>query len=271
MRAGPEGDNHEDHDNCDRHVGVCRHVYVDCLAQSTRPPLVGGYVSAGAGLARPPSGNPTSVATETDGVNTDQATTTFELPGARTFEFGGGVTFLGALTLGAAFEDSASDQAGMMDLSLTHPLFHPVLRASKTTGPLQHSEKATHIEIGYRFPRTGPFAIRVFGGPTHVSLRQDAVSKLGYDETFNPVTRTFTPSITDLEIEPVKASAWGYHAGVDASYFFSRHVGVGGLLRYSRATVDLENPLQSLVDDRTATDAFKVGGVRVTGGVRVRF
>jgi hypothetical protein len=178
-------------------------------AQSTRPPLVGGYVSAGAGLARPPASNPTSVATETDGLNTDQATTTFELPGARTFEFGGGVTFLGALTVGAAFEDSVSDQAGRVDLSLTHPLFHPVLRTSKTAGPLQHSEKATHIEIGYRFPRTGPFAIRVFGGPTHVSLRQDAVSMLGYDETFDPVTRTFTASITDLKTEPVKALAWG--------------------------------------------------------------
>ena len=37
-----------------------------------------------------------------------------------------------------------------------------------------------------------------------------------------------------------------------------------------RGTVDLENPLQSMVDDRTATDPF-IGGVRVTGGVRVRF
>src|SRR5690348_18364642 len=64
-------------------AGMCTST---AWAQSTRPPLVGGYVSAGAGLARPPSGNPTSVATETDGVNTDQATTTFELPGARTFE-----------------------------------------------------------------------------------------------------------------------------------------------------------------------------------------
>ena len=249
-------------------AGICTST---AWAQSARPPLVDGYVSAGAGLARPPASNPTSVATDTDGLNTDKATTTFELPGARTFEFGGGVTFLGALTVGAAFEDSVSEQAGMMDLSLTHPLFHPVLGASKTTGPLQHSEKATHIEIGYKFPRTGPFAIRLFGGPTHVSLRRDAVSMLGYDETFNPVTRTWTASITDLETEPVKASAWGYHAGVDASYFFSKHVGVGGLLRYSRATVDLENPLQSMVDDRTATDPFKVGGVRVTGGVRVRF
>jgi hypothetical protein len=249
-------------------AGICTST---AWAQSPRPPLVGGYVTAGVGIANPPVSNPTSVATDTDGLNTDQATTTFELPGARTFEFGGGVTFLGALTVGAAFEDSFSEQAGMVDLSLTHPLAHPVLRTSTTTGPLQHSEKATHIEIGYKFPRTGPFAIRVFGGPTHVSLRQEAVSRLAYDETFNPATRTFTPSITNLETEAVKASAWGYHAGVDGSYFFSKHVGVGGLLRYSRATVDLENPLQSLVDDRTATDPFKVGGLRVTGGVRVRF
>ena len=99
-------------------------------AQSTRPPLIEGYVSAGAGVARSPAGHPTSVATETDGLSTDRATTTFVLPSARVFEFGGGVTFLGALTVGAAFEDSVSEQPGMVDLSLTHPLFHPVLTAS---------------------------------------------------------------------------------------------------------------------------------------------
>src|SRR5689334_24929555 len=99
-------------------AGMCTST---AWAQSTRPPLVGGYVSAGAGLARPPSGNPTSVATETAGLNTDQATSTVELPGARTFDLGGGATFVGALTLGAPFEDSASDQDVMMDLALAHP------------------------------------------------------------------------------------------------------------------------------------------------------
>jgi len=69
----------------------------------------------------------------------------------------------------------------------------------------------------------------------------------------------------------VKASAWGYNVGVDAGFYPSAHVGFGGLMRYSRGTVDLENPLQTLIDDRTATDPLDAGGLRVSAGLRVRF
>lgn len=209
--------------------------------------MIGGYVSAGAGIARPPSGSPTSVAKGTDGFNTDQATTTFVLPNARVFDFGGGVTFLGALTVGASFEDSSSEQPGMVNLSLTHPLLPPGaddVENRRPVGTLRESD--AHRD---RIPL-----------PAHGAVLDPCVRR-AHARLAAPGNR----------VEVGLRRAWGYHAGVDGSYFFSKHVGVGGLLRYSRATVDLENPLQSSVDDRTAKDPFKAGGLRATGGIRVRF
>jgi hypothetical protein len=42
------------------------------------------------------------------------------------------------------------------------------------------------------------------------------------------------------------------------------------LVRYSGATVDLENPVGSMVEDRTVLDSRTVGGLQLIGGVRFR-
>ena len=61
-----------------------------------------------------------------------------------------------------------------------------------------------------------------------------------------------------------KADRVGYNAGVDLTFFFSRYVGVGGLVRTSRATVKLPTPDGHKVD----VDA---GGTQVGAGMRFRF
>jgi hypothetical protein len=53
--------------------------------------------------------------------------------------------------------------------------------------------------------------------------------------------------------------------GGDFSVFFSRHIGVGAVVRGNRGTVTVAEPL-------TGTDgALRVGHVEVGGGLRVRF
>jgi hypothetical protein len=47
-------------------------------------------------------------------------------------------------------------------------------------------------------------------------------------------------------------------------WFFSKNVGVGGLVRFSRATIDLDAP-----ENRTVS--VDAGGVYAGGGVRVIF
>jgi hypothetical protein len=239
-------------------------------ASAQRAP-VGGYVFGDWGIARPAVKSPTSVATATDGADREQATTTFKWSTAPLFNVGGGAIFGGRLTVGAAFERSRDEQPADVLLSLSHPSFHPTLTATKATDSLERVENAFHVEFGYRFPSRGPLAIRVFAGPTRFMLRQDMVSDVSYDETFNTSTRTFLASIDTLETDSVKASGWGYNVGVDAGFYPTPHLGFGGLVRYTRGVVDLENPLQTLIDDRTVADPVDVGGLRVSGGIRVRF
>jgi hypothetical protein len=53
--------------------------------------------------------------------------------------------------------------------------------------------------------------------------------------------------------------------GADASVFFTRVVGIGGFVRYSRGTIEVDEPLSEMPQDVT------VGGLRVGGGLRLRF
>ena len=57
-------------------------------------------------------------------------------------------------------------------------------------------------------------------------------------------------------------SGIGFNVGVDVGYYFSPAVGVGGMARFTRGTVDF-----GAVEGSSAT----VGGLMVGGGLRVRF
>jgi hypothetical protein len=46
---------------------------------------------------------------------------------------------------------------------------------------------------------------------------------------------------------------------------------IGMLARYTRATVDLDDPLNEFANDEKATTAVKVGGLQVSWGARFRF
>lgn len=78
--------------------------------------------------------------------------------------------------------------------------------------------------------------VRIFGGPTYFRL-------------------------TDDTYYHVEGTGWGFHAGGDFSYFFTRVVGVGGFLRYTYGKVSVSD----LMDD------FVVGGFQTGGGLRLRF
>jgi opacity protein-like surface antigen len=59
-------------------------------------------------------------------------------------------------------------------------------------------------------------------------------------------------------------SAVGFNVGVDISRLLTSQVGVGALIRYSRADVKFDDP-------DIGKQTVKAGGVEVAGGVRIRF
>ena len=56
----------------------------------------------------------------------------------------------------------------------------------------------------------------------------------------------------------------GFNAGADLRWMFSRNIGVGGMVRYIRGSVDL--------DDRGRSPNLGAGGwLQVGGGLRIGF
>jgi hypothetical protein len=61
------------------------------------------------------------------------------------------------------------------------------------------------------------------------------------------------------------ASKMGFNVGADLTFRFANNFGVGGMMRYSSATVTLQS------DGSDATSDVKVGGFQVGAGIRIRF
>jgi hypothetical protein len=110
-----------------------------------------------------------------------------------------------------------------------------------------------------------PFSERVqavvFGGPSYFAVKQAMVSNVSYTESYPFDTAQFT-SVASSE---QKASKFGFNAGAEVSYYFSEHVGVGGLLRVSRGTVEMATT------GGGPTVAVKAGGTHMGAGLRFRF
>ena len=71
--------------------------------------------------------------------------------------------------------------------------------------------------------------------------------------------------IDGYDARVVEGTGWGFHAGADVGYFFSRYAGVGGTLRFSRGSVEMAEPLSEKPAKMTT------GGMQFGGGVRLRF
>jgi hypothetical protein len=71
-------------------------------------------------------------------------------------------------------------------------------------------------------------------------------------------------AFSDAPLQTVKGDAWGFSLGADVGWMFTRNVGLGGMVRYARATVALEPAGRDALD-------VDVGGAYAGGGVRVVF
>lgn len=109
-------------------------------------------------------------------------------------------------------------------------------------------------------PLNNELDVVIFGGPSFVTVNQDLTTRVEFSEVFPFDTAQFTGMSTTTD----SGSILGFNVGVDVSFYFSKHVGVGGLVRFSRASVEFTLP------DGDATSA-NIGGLQTTGGLRVRF
>lgn len=190
-------------------------------------------------------------------------------PGAE-FDFGGGFMFTPAFGLGVSFAGTAHQDTAQLGIRIPHPTFADAHASDSapTEGELVRSEGSVNIQAMFVSALSDRLTARFFAGPSYYRIRQDAVSNIIYGHSFllfSPVHEVDIRRYETSTIEFEDGGGWGFHAGGDLSFFFTRVVGLGVFGKYSRGTVEVLDPLSGEdVDVRT-------GGFQTGGGLRLRF
>jgi outer membrane protein with beta-barrel domain len=217
------------------------------FAQSTagERPL---FVDLSGGIAAKPAALTTGTTFTVFG-ETGSAATQSEAGTSALFDLRVGYRVRPRLGVAGALSGSQSDVAGTTIASVPSPIrFASPSIVSLAAPDAKRREIGVHLQAVYALPVTEKVTLTIAGGPSLVHLRQgvQAVSVAGVTPTAVPVNEAGT--------------GLGGNVGVDLTSLFSAHYGVGVLVRYVAANVDLPS-----------ASGVKTGGVQAGVGLRMRF
>ena len=185
-----------------------------------------------------------------------QVTATHDFGLQPVFDISAGGRIKGNFGFGLAFSYAKRSEDAHVTGAIPHPFYFGQPRALDGTTPLDREDIAVHIQGMYLVQVSRPFQISLYGGPTWFRVNHDTIRTITFHEEYPFDTVT----LDTVSIDTLEASRWGYNVGVDASYFFSRQIGVQGIARYSIATITLGTaPPQD------------IGGLQVGAGLRIRY
>jgi hypothetical protein len=159
------------------------------------------------------------------------------------------------LAAGVAFTTHKDDRDLLITGSVPHPLLFNQPRAIEGTAPGTREETAVHLQVAYVVPVNRRLRVVVFGGPSFFTVKQSVVTGITYDEEYPFDEATFSGADVELEEE----NETGFNVGADVGYYFTKNVGVGGIIRFSQTKVTF------------SLGEVDAGGAMVGGGVRFRF
>jgi hypothetical protein len=203
---------------------------------------------------------------------TDARTLTyFREPATQTGEYDidGGAGFdLGAFArvwrnLGAGVTLTQITRTGDAEYSgrYAHPFFFSQPRTATTlASDLDRTETGVHVSAAYLLPSSGRFGLTVYGGPSFFSMEQTAVDDLTVTETYPYDTVAIAPGARS----DISESAVGFHVGADATWYFTRRLGAGALVRYASASKSVS------IGSGDAFD-LEAGGLQIGVGLRFKF
>ncbi len=172
-----------------------------------------------------------------------------------------GVRLWNVLGVGVAVSHVTFDGTADIDASIPHPLQFTQPRAiTGSTGGVTRTETAVHVQALVTFPLSRSLRLQLSVGPSRIQVEQEFVNEVQYDESYPYDTATFKAAATRRS----KGSAVGFNAGADIAWMFSRHIGVGGLIRFASGRVDLDTA-------GTAQARVDAGGLQGGAGVRIGF
>ena len=158
-----------------------------------------------------------------------------------------------------------------LSLSIPHPFFFNRHRTFSQPSDLSQRERSVGVHALWMVHQSDRVVFSVFGGPTvfRGKLHAVGVQHRGEEYPFedSPVTGTVAFDRDRF--------ALGYGVGADLAVFFSRHVGVGWLGRYSHASTTIALPddgfFATVLQQTGLRTSLTFGGAAVSGGLRFRF
>jgi len=102
-------------------------------------------------------------------------------------------------------------------------------------------------------PVTDKVDVGISFGPSIFIVKQELPDTITFTEP--------TPTVTGITKKSVSKTTGGVNFGVDVTYLLKKNMGIGGILRYTWGSVDIDG----------ASDSLTVGGFQIGVGARYRF
>ena len=249
-------------------------------AQGTRDAWGGlAFVTVGAGVQTesPAFGYNFSTA-----VFDETARAGLDTPGKNglSFEVGGGIRLVQNLGFGVTYARYSKERTATLSASIPSPIYFNDESTALRQFPLTRTENAVHFQMIYRIPLVERLQMGVFGGPSFFHCTDDSVERFQLEGEISPA-EDWSVNFSEVTQTVHKDDAWGYNAGADVTYMFTRRLGFGVSMRYSRAKHETDNPLSDTADllndgawgghQGTSRFTMKHGGLQWTGGISIRF
>ena len=220
-------------------------------------------VSINFGVQQPAATTFSSTTTTTVYLETATINTAYQAPRGGFFDGGVLIRIRRGFGVGAAVSAFSKSSAASVSGTIPHPFFSNRLRPiSGTTSPLERSETAVYIQAAY-VVSSRRIDVAISGGPAFFNVKQDLVTDARYDskDDYPYDTATFEGAA----ISKAESRKVGFNVGADVGLKLSKNFGVGGLIRFSRASLTF--PLAN-----TASGVSTIaGGLHAGGGVRFFF
>ena len=172
----------------------------------------------------------------------------------------GGYRLWKRFTVGAGVTRFSRRADARVTARLPHPFFDNQSRDVEGTTSVLRGETAAHLVFGWMQPLSDRLRALVTVGPSFVNAEQTLVTDVQFSETYPYDTAAFTGATT----RRATRGAAGINAAADVTWMFSRRIGAGALVQFTRARIRLD----AGNGRRIAVDA---GGAQAAAGVRVFF
>lgn len=176
------------------------------------------------------------------------------------FDVGATFRIAGSLGVNVALSYLSETDTADVSAEIPHPFFFNRLRPiSGQAASVRHRELAFHANVAYVVASPSVNLV-LAGGASFFDVEQDFVTDVEFNESFPFDTATFRSAT----LTRVSATETGYNVSADVTWKIGESWGVGGLVRFSRATV----PFRAGGLDFGEID---VGGLQAGGGLRLIF